>query len=81
MTTVKYICCSCGKTIQPERVEFLFEAGKTEFELTCTKHSQTRPVKGIYSGENGTSAIILCDKIYSDSVRSVFHQVEVEEKD
>ena len=40
--------------------------------------STTSKIRGIYLGENGTSQLQLCDKIYDDTVRSVFKRTEYE---
>lgn len=71
-----YNCFVCNITIPEARLEFIMELGVPEHEMTCVKHSQTAKIKGIYSGENGTSDIILCDKIHDDSVRSKFREIE-----
>lgn len=72
-------CWNCNTEISPERIEFLLELGVAERDLSCLKHSQITRIKGIYSGENGTSDIILCSKVYNDSVRSKFTEEEVVE--
>ena len=74
----EYLCFVCNQPIVKERVEFLIESGKREHDFTCVNHSTTKRVKGLYSGENGTSDIIFCDKIYDDNVRAVF--IDPEEK-
>lgn len=60
------ICLNCGATIPPERLEAI----KT-FNLNCWCFScadkNTRPIKGIYSGETGTSQIVFTDKISMQS--------------
>ena len=70
------ICWDCGATIPIARIQFLLESGCRANQLTCLKHSNTTRIKGVYTGENGTSDIILCDKVYNDSVRSKFREVE-----
>ena len=73
---MKDVCWDCGKVIPAERLEFLRESGVHPDRLTCIKHANATRIKGIYSGEHGTSDIILCDKVYNDSVRSKFREVE-----
>lgn len=80
MTKV-FKCLVCNTAILPARVEFLLESGVLERDLTCVTHSLTAKIKGIYNGEHGTSDIILCDKVYDDSVRSKFSSVEEEDND
>ena len=72
-------CWDCGVEIPKERLQFLIESGVNKARLTCIKHSNTSKIKGIYNGEYGTSDIILCDKVYNDSVRSKFREVEVDD--
>lgn len=66
-------CIVCNCEIPEARVEFLLENGH---ELTCLKHSISRPIKAIYSGEHGTSDLIMCDRVYNDSVRTKFFNAE-----
>lgn len=74
-----HLCWDCGKEIPLARVEVLLnDLGIAPDRLTCLKHSNTTKVKGIYLGENGTSDILLCDKVYNDSVRQKFREVEEE---
>ena len=73
---MKTNCYICGKPIIKARVEALRELNIEERRMTCIKHSETKPIKAIYSGENGTSPLIFCDKVYNDSVRSVFRSAE-----
>lgn len=78
---MNFKCCICDKGIQPARVEFLLEQGTPPSNLTCLIHSPTRRIKGLYSGENGTSDLILCNKVYDDSVRSIFRSAEPKESE
>ena len=71
-----HTCWDCGAVINIDRANFLIESGIRPEMLTCLKHSATTKIKGIYSGENGTSDIILCDKVYNDNVRSKFRETE-----
>lgn len=78
--STKHKCWDCGKDIPLARAEFLLtDMGLAADQLTCLKHSAITKVQGIYSGENGTSDIILCKKVYNDSVRSKFREEEPKE--
>lgn len=46
--------------------------GTPEHLWTCVEHSLTKPKQGLFLGEVGTSELLLVDKVYDDSVRSVF---------
>jgi hypothetical protein len=70
----KYNCPVCNKLIPQERVEFLLSLNYNE--LYCVDHACARPVKAIYSGENGTSELIFCDRVYNDSVKGKFYDSE-----
>ena len=61
-----------GKAIPKERVEALRMLGIPESRWTCVEHALPMPRKGIYLGEAGTSHLLIVDKVYDDSVRSVF---------
>ena len=66
-------CIVCNCKISEERAQFLIDNNK---EITCLTHSITAPIRGIYTGEHGTSDLILCDKVYNDSVRTKFFNAE-----
>jgi hypothetical protein len=38
-------------------------------------------LKGVYAGEHGTSDLILCDRVYDDSVRTKFFESDEEVTD
>lgn len=67
-----YKCVVSGKTIPPARVEALISLGIPEQLWTCVEHSLTKPKQGLFLGEVGTSELLIVDKVYDDSVRSVF---------
>lgn len=79
-----YKCVVSGKVIPQERVEALQSLGVPESRWTCVENALPVPRKGIYLGEVGTSELLIVDKVYNDSVRSVFKgskkQVEAENK-
>lgn len=68
----KYKCVVSGKEIPKARVEALISLGVPEQRWTCIEHALPTPRKGIYLGEVGTSELLIVDKVYNDSVRSVF---------
>jgi hypothetical protein len=65
-------CTVSGKTIPAERVEALKMLGVPEQLWTCVEHSLAKPRQGLFLGEVGTSELLIVDKVYDDSVRSVF---------
>lgn len=67
-----YKCVVSGKPIPIERVEALKMLGTPENLWTCVEHSLTKPRQGLFLGEVGTSELLIVDKVYDDSVRSVF---------
>ena len=73
-----YKCVVSGKTIPKERVEALKMLGTPESRWTCVEHALESPRKGIYLGEVGTSDLLIVDKVYNDSVRSVFRGAKKE---
>lgn len=73
-----YKCIVSGKSIPSERVEALQMLGIPESRWTCVEHALPIPRKGIYLGEAGTSELLIVDKVYDDSVRSVFRGVRKE---
>jgi hypothetical protein len=74
MAKKTYKCVVSGKPIPAERVSALKELGIPEHMWTCVEHSLTRPKKGLFLGEVGTSTLLIVDKVYDDSVRSVFRR-------
>ena len=82
----KFKCVVSGKEIPQERVEALQSLGIPESRWTCVEHALPVPRKGIYLGEVGTSELLIVDKVYNDSVRSVFkgsktQQTNIEDSD
>jgi len=67
-----YKCVISGKNIPKERIEALKMLGIPEQKWTCVEYALPVPRKGIYLGEVGTSQLLIVDKVYNDSVRSVF---------
>jgi RNA polymerase-binding transcription factor DksA len=73
-----YKCVVSGKPIPKERVEALKMLGTPESRWTVVEHALESPRKGIYLGEVGTSDLLIVDKVYNDSVRSVFRGAKKE---
>jgi hypothetical protein len=73
-----YKCAVSGKEIPTERVEALEMLGVPEERWTCVEHSITKPKQGIFMGEVGGSEMKVVDKVYNDSVRSVFKNADRE---
>jgi len=78
MNKESYKCVVSGKIIPPERLEALQMLGLPENRWTCVEHALDVPRKGIYLGEAGTSELLIVDKVYNDSVRSVFRGTKKE---
>jgi len=81
MAKKAYKCVVSGKPIPKERVEALKMLDIPENRWTCVEHALDSPRKGIYLGEVGTSQLLIVDKVYNDSVRSVFRGVSKEVKE
>lgn len=54
--------------------------GVPESRWTCVEHALDMPRKGIYMGEVGTSELRIVNKVYDDSVRSVFRGSKKEQQ-
>ena len=74
-------CVICDKPIPVNRLEALVLMNTPASKYTHTKCSTVTKIKGIYLGEVGTSEIMLCDKLYNDSVRSVFRRADITDED
>jgi hypothetical protein len=61
-------CIVCQQSLAPERIEALEFLGTPKNEFTCKEHSLARPLKGIYSGEYGTSQLFLARSLGTDGV-------------
>lgn len=74
-------CVVCQKPIPADRLEALKAMNLPRTLWAHTKCSTVQKIKGIYMGEVGTSKLQLCNKVYNDSVRSVFRKTDHEEPD
>jgi hypothetical protein len=72
-----YLCPACQCEIPEERIAVLRELKYDEHRFYCVKHAVNKPVKAIYSGENGTSELIICDRVDNDNVRVKFYDPEL----
>lgn len=70
----EFICCICGEEIHQDRVEALIELNLPI--KTCLKCAEkyNSTYKGIWSGETGTSHLILASGVYNHSVQQIFNQ-------
>ena len=73
------LCVVCSKQIPVARIAALELLNTPSHQYTHVACSTTTKIKGIYSGEVGTSKIILCNKVYNDSVRTVFKRADLAE--
>lgn len=58
-----YKCAVSGEAIPPERVEALQVLGVPESLWTKKEYSQTRKLKAVYAGDDGSNDIIICDNV------------------
>lgn len=71
-------CCVCSQPIDKERINALKQLDTSPDQWTHVKCASDSKIKGIYMGEIGTSELKLVNKIYNDTVRSVFTEQEEE---
>jgi len=58
-----YKCAVSGEAIPPERVEALIVLGVPESQWTKKEYSQTKKLKAVYAGDDGSNDIIICDNV------------------
>ena len=58
-----YKCAVSGEAIPPERVEALQVLGVPESLWTKKEYSQTRKLKAVYAGDDGSNDIVICDNV------------------
>ena len=75
------LCVVCNKPIPAVRLEALQSLNLPLSKWAHTQCSTVTKVKGVYLGEVGTSQLHLCDKLYNDSVRSVFRSAASDNDD
>lgn len=78
---IKYYCYISGEVIPQARVEYLLTSGLPVSLWTVVTQSRVKKKKGIFSGEVGTSELLVVDKVYEDTVRSVFREADKEARE
>ena len=75
-----YKCAVSGEAIPPERVEALQVLGVPESQWTKKEHSQTKKLRAVYAGDDGSNDIVICDAVDGGSMfdNSVVAEVENE---
>jgi len=63
-----YKCAVSGEAIPPERVEALQVLGVPESQWTKIEYSQTRKLKAVYAGDDGSNDIVICDNVDGGSM-------------
>jgi len=63
-----YKCAVSGEALSPERVEALQVLGIPEALWTKKEHSQTRKLKAVYAGDDGSNDIVICDNVDGGSM-------------
>ena len=74
-----YKCAVSGEAIPPERVEALQVLGVPESQWTKKEHSQTRKLRAVYAGDDGSNDIVICDAVDGGSMFDNAIITEVEE--
>lgn len=74
-----YKCAVSGEAIPPERVEALIVLGVPESQWTKKEHSQTRKLRAVYAGDDGSNDIVICDAVDGGSMFDNAIITEVEE--
>ena len=63
-----YKCAVSGEAIPPERVEALQVLGVPESQWTKKEHSQTKKLRAVYAGDDGSNDIVICDAVDGGSM-------------
>ncbi len=63
-----YLCPVSVQAIPPERVEALQVLGVPETLWTKKEFSQTRRLKAVYAGDDGSNDIVICDAVDGGSM-------------
>ena len=58
-----HYCSISGEALSPERVEALQVLGVPETLWTKKEYSQTKKLKAIYAGDDGSNDIVICDNV------------------
>jgi hypothetical protein len=73
-----YKCAVSGEALSPERVEALQVLGVPESQWTKKEHSQTRKLRAVYAGDDGSNDIVICDAVDGGSMFDNAVALEVE---
>jgi len=73
-----YKCAVSGEAIPPERVEALQVLGVPETLWTKKEFSQTRKLRAVYAGDDGSNDIVICDAVDGGSMFDNAVALEVE---
>ena len=63
-----YLCAVSGQAIPPERVEALIVLGIPESQWTKKEYSQTKKLRAVYAGDDGSNDIVICDAVDGGSL-------------
>jgi hypothetical protein len=63
-----YLCAVSGQAIPPERVEALIVLGVPESQWTKKEYSQTKKLRAVYAGDDGSNDIVICDAVDGGSL-------------
>jgi len=63
-----YKCAVSGEAIPPERVEALQVLGVPESQWTKKEYSQTKKLRAVYAGDDGSNDIVICDAVGGGSM-------------
>jgi hypothetical protein len=73
-----YKCAVSGEAIPPERVEALQVLGVPESQWTKKEYSQTKKLRAVYAGDDGSNDIVICDAVDGGSMFDNVVALEVE---
>jgi len=73
-----YKCAVSGEALSPERVEALQVLGVPESQWTKKEYSQTKKLRAVYAGDDGSNDIVICDAVDGGSMFDNAVALEVE---
>ena len=73
-----YKCAVSGEAIPPERVEALQVLGVPESQWTKKEYSQTKKLRAVYAGDDGSNDIVIYDAVDGGSMFDNAVALEVE---
>ena len=77
-TMKKFNCVNCNTAIPAARIKALELLGVPQNEWTHTSCSTVMKKQGLFEGENGTSRLMIVNRIYDDTVRSILTKPEAD---